>query len=317
MRSRTLSALPPVRGLRAALSGLRMEAARILGSHRTRAGALAVLLIAGRDAALPQLLEGDCDSCVITRTETYEGAALAGYMNGGAELYREYGFVRLTVQEVRLPGGETLTAETYLMTSPFAAYGIFSISRHACGDRDTAFTYSCSGPYQIQCAAGARFVRIMNGTGSPGAQAAGRTLLRASVMRTGQPHVPLPPLFSTPQMLSVRDEMMLATGPLGVQNGLPDWSEILDGVGGFTLRAARLSDDRGTLGELELTREEDGARIARELGIPVTVGRVLTTTSGLRGFAMWRSPVRLRVLETTAPASAVDSLLTVLDFSGE
>ena len=317
MKLRALSDMMPVRRLHAALSGVGKEAALVLGSRRVRAGALAVMLVAGRDAALPQMVEGDCDSCLITRTETYEGAALAGYMNGGAELYREYGFVRLTVQEIRLPGGEDLTAETYLMTSPLAAYGIFSISRHACGDRDTAFTYSCSGPYQIQCAAGAWFVRIMNGTGSPGAQAASRMLLRAYVLRTGQPRVPLSPLFSTPQMLSVRDEVILAAGPLGVQNGLPDWSGILDGFTGFTLRAVHLSDDRGILGELELTREEDGARIARDLGIPVTVGSVLTTTKGLRGYAMWRSPVRLRILETTAPAPAVDSLLSVLASAGE
>jgi hypothetical protein len=276
-----------------------------------------LLLAASRETALSQLVEGDCDSCVITRTEAYEGAALAGYMNGGAELYREYGFVRLTVQEVRLPDGEDLTAEIYLMTNPSASCGIFSISRHECGNRDTAFTYSCSGPYQIQCAAGPWFVRVMNGTGSPGAQAASRTLLRTFVLRTGQPRVSLSPLFSTPLTSSARDEMILAAGPLGVQNGLPDWSDILDGFTGFTLRAVRLHDDRGILAELVLAHEEDGARVARGLGIPVAMGSVLTTTKGLRGYAMWRSPVRLRILETTASAPAVDSLLSVLASAGE
>jgi len=275
-------------------------------------GAIILLGILAECTAQAQLTTNDCDSCIITRTEQFEGAALTGYINGGAELYREYGFTRLTVQEVRLRSGEELVVESYRMRSPSVAYGIFSISRNHCGEPDTAFTYSCSGPYQIQCAAGEMYLRILNGTGSPQAQASSRTLLRALARHAGQPALPMPAFFAAPPVSAVRDRMALITGPLGVQNGLPDWGDLLDGLEGFVLHAARLSDERGLLAELRCANDEDAGRVAQRLGVPVSVGTLLEPTRGMRGYLVWRSPVVLRLLDTTSPRASLEEFLHLL-----
>ncbi len=272
-----------------------------------------ILLTApGQEPAASGLVDGDCSGCVITRTEQFEGAALAGHINGGAELYKEYGFVSLTAQEVRLSSGEDLIVESYRMRSPDAAYGMFSISRHACGEGDTTFMYSCAGPYQIQCAAGEWYLRIMNGSGSAAAREHSTTLLRALVARTGQVRLPVPPLFATPATADVQDGILLITGPLGIQNGMPDWEDLLDGISEFTLRAVRLKDEGGVLAELQLSGEQEAVLVAERLGVGIAVGSMQETPGTRKRFVLWASPLRVRILETTARSPVIDPLLQAL-----
>ncbi len=51
-------------------------------------------------------------------------ADLYGYIDGGAELFLEYGFEQLTVQKYR-NGADDVTVEAYRMTDPAAAGGIY------------------------------------------------------------------------------------------------------------------------------------------------------------------------------------------------
>jgi hypothetical protein len=55
----------------------------------------------------------------------YEGQKLFDYMNGGAELYYEYGFEQACVQRYRGPKG-VVTAEIYQMDSSAHAYGVYT-----------------------------------------------------------------------------------------------------------------------------------------------------------------------------------------------
>ncbi|MEE4213509.1 MAG: DUF6599 family protein, partial [Bacteroidales bacterium] len=57
----------------------------------------------------------------IKSERTYTKESLFGYMNGGAELYLEYGFDRLVVSEIDIDGTE-YKLEVYKMDDPEAAY---------------------------------------------------------------------------------------------------------------------------------------------------------------------------------------------------
>jgi len=59
------------------------------------------------------------------QVQIYEGQKLFDYMNGGAELFYEYGFERAGVQRYQTPPGE-VTAEIYQMDLPANAYGIYT-----------------------------------------------------------------------------------------------------------------------------------------------------------------------------------------------
>lgn len=56
----------------------------------------------------------------------YVGDNLFAYINGGAEIYEEYGFARVFVQDYANRDNKTITLELYEMTSPESAYGMFT-----------------------------------------------------------------------------------------------------------------------------------------------------------------------------------------------
>jgi len=61
--------------------------------------------------------------------ELYVGDDLFSLINGGAELYHEYGFVEVLACAYKTPGGTNVKCEIYDMGSPDAAWGIFSITQ--------------------------------------------------------------------------------------------------------------------------------------------------------------------------------------------
>ncbi len=55
----------------------------------------------------------------------YRGAELYGHINGGSEIFLEYGFDHLHIQHFHDGGGEVVMAEIHVMDDPTAALGIY------------------------------------------------------------------------------------------------------------------------------------------------------------------------------------------------
>jgi hypothetical protein len=64
----------------------------------------------------------------------YAGDELFDYINGGAEIYYEYGFSRVIVQDYKTPDEHTLSLEIYEMEDPESAFGIYSFKRSPGGE---------------------------------------------------------------------------------------------------------------------------------------------------------------------------------------
>ena len=58
--------------------------------------------------------------------QEFEGEDLYTYIDGGAEIYQEYGFRRVVVQDYRDPQGRSVSLEIFEMDSPRAACGMFA-----------------------------------------------------------------------------------------------------------------------------------------------------------------------------------------------
>ena len=58
--------------------------------------------------------------------EEYKGEDLFFYINGGAEIYHEYGFERVIVQDYQNLNGRSASLEVYKMSSPDSAYGMYT-----------------------------------------------------------------------------------------------------------------------------------------------------------------------------------------------
>jgi hypothetical protein len=65
--------------------------------------------------------------------QEYEGEELYTYIDGGAEIYQEYGFRRVIVQDYKNVHGKSLSLEIFEMETPAAAFGMFSFKRSGSG----------------------------------------------------------------------------------------------------------------------------------------------------------------------------------------
>jgi hypothetical protein len=66
-------------------------------------------------------------------SELYMGEDLFQYINGGAEIYHEYGFVQVLVQDFSSRNGRSVSIEIYEMEAQEAAYGIYTFKSSSSG----------------------------------------------------------------------------------------------------------------------------------------------------------------------------------------
>jgi hypothetical protein len=101
----------------------------------------------------------------IIKEAEYTQESLFGYMNGGAELYLEYGFEELKVSELKYKGHD-LKAEIYRMESPAMAFGIYSVNIFRCDIQNEEKGYFCQTDFQVQVCRGEYYINIVNNDGS-------------------------------------------------------------------------------------------------------------------------------------------------------
>jgi len=71
----------------------------------------------------------DCPGIdLVDNPELYVGDDLFNLINGGAELYHEYGFVEVLAADLLISGDNPVKVEIYDMGSPEAAWGIYSMT---------------------------------------------------------------------------------------------------------------------------------------------------------------------------------------------
>ena len=88
----------------------------------------------------------------------FPGEDLYIYIDGGAEIYLEYGFAGVIVQDYKDSGGSRISLEVFEMRSSEAAYGMLTFKKGpqgemiALGDRgqmDDYYLNFCKGPYVV------------------------------------------------------------------------------------------------------------------------------------------------------------------------
>lgn len=65
--------------------------------------------------------------------QEYEGEELYTYIDGGAEIYQEYGFRRVIIQDYKNAKAKSVSLEIFEMETPAAAFGMFSFKRSGSG----------------------------------------------------------------------------------------------------------------------------------------------------------------------------------------
>ena len=163
---------------------------------------------------------------------TFTGTALYGFMNGGSDLYYEYGFKELVSREI-IYKDEEFTVDIYNMDTPLNAFGIYSILAYKCLRADSLGRFDCQSKYQLQAVDGNAYVSIVFQSGTKAARKKADELYRIYIVdgKNG---------ISIPKQLSHMVETCSGTvkymrGKLGVNNVQSSLSELLDGIDDYEI----------------------------------------------------------------------------------
>ncbi len=179
------------------------------------------------------LNQNDLKDFKINNTEKFEGNYLFDYLDGGADLYFEYGFDYLIVQEISIADTK-YSIEYYIMNSPESAFGIFSVIRDTVERVQFKKNIRTSQTsFQFLMCFGNKFIRIINPNGTNEGKVICSNLAEQIYEKCQTTDYKLP--FSiNPIFDSLKLKAKLILGKLGIQNGSPnepDYFSTLDKMG--------------------------------------------------------------------------------------
>jgi hypothetical protein len=195
---------------------------------------IAMLFSLARAQEMPLLSEEDFPGITKITSKHFGNDALWGYINGGADLYLEYGFEHLSVQDVETEG-PTFKVDIYRMSSPEAAYGIYSILRFRCKESGVIYETDCLTPYQYLAAKGDYYISVANTAGTLKDQELSLRVAQSVLNRIEMQRPEYPAFFDLEMISHGRNDLKLIHGPLGLQNGFANWEHLFTGFGNYEL----------------------------------------------------------------------------------
>jgi len=224
------------------------------------------LSLGAQQKEFPQLNQEDLHSGVITKTEFYIGEELWGLINGGADLYLEYGLDRTLLQEIN-NNDNSYRVEVYGMTGLNEAFGIFSINKFNCVKTDTLVKFICITPYQLQATIGRFYFSISNQSGDRAAQKYSLRLFERLLYKIESKNFIVPEYFLQPQFEPYQNQIKLIKGKLGLQNGFPRWEKYFADYNNYEIVLLPIKAEEGfiNIALIDFVSEEDAERFLKEI----------------------------------------------------
>lgn len=231
---------------------------------------LLIISINAQVSELPKLTANDLSGMKITREQTFDGSSLWGYINGGADIFLEYGFDKLLLQEVKIDG-LNIKVEIYKMINLASAFGIYSVSHYKCEDKIKSFAYSCFTQYQIQCAIDCYYISIINANGSKEEVEASIKIFNQVTNKISGDDFSIPPLFKNKLLSEQKDQIKYFKGILGIQNGIMEWYDYFDGLGEFEiyLLPAKIDNAEVNIAQIRFYSGTDVNNFLKRAGIEI------------------------------------------------
>lgn len=197
------------------------------------------------------------------RVVVYAGEQLYDYIDGGADIYLEYGFQKVVVAEYIHTSGKSVSVEIFEMAGPGSAYGIFTYKVHPEDERIPVGIEGRMASYYLNFWKGACLVTLTGFDDDPetrqGLRLIGQKIAERIPERGRKPRMArlLPEEDIQPRSL------VYFRGPLGLQNAYPGWTLGISGFEegikadsprGFTVIGLRYAEEAGVreaVGSLE------------------------------------------------------------------
>jgi hypothetical protein len=226
-----------------------------------------IALTAGAQVSSSSLALSELPGIEVEQTRMFTAESLYGYIDGGAELYLEYGFDTLVVTEL-VSGGTDIKVEFYRMKDAEAAFGIFSVSRFRCNGGPKLTEHLCWSAYQLQFCKGRYYVSIINGSGTDAEQKTANEI--AAYLISSITDTPFDPghFFEGGLDDETMKSAVLIRGPLGIYNGIPVLIDALGDVTGYS--ALIIKKDQKTIGSLCFDTQAAAGQFlkGRKSGVP-------------------------------------------------
>ena len=191
----------------------------------------------------PDIDQNDLPGAKLSPSRVFTGSSLFGYINGGAELYLEYGFDIATVTVINYQGGEYKT-EIFKMNGPEEAFGIYSVSKYRCTGMPPLSKFTCQTKYQLQICKGPYYISIINKTGTRSDSIVSIGLGKILTNKITDKEVDLSYYFAEIDDGTLQIKSILAKGRLGIVNGSPGMEDFFMGVNDYTAVIATYEDKR-------------------------------------------------------------------------
>lgn len=187
---------------------------------------------------IPEVTAEEFPGFELNRNECFNGESLWGYMNGGADIYLEYGFEKMRVEEFTNED-ETIQLEIFKMENPIAAFGIYSIKTFKCEQSNVITTIDCLNKYQFQLLHGEYYIQLINESGSAKAKQAMINIAKALQEKIEHTELKLPIEYMTDSLnLSIYDIKMIK-GPLGIHSKTPTLEGCFKGIEDYQVYYAK------------------------------------------------------------------------------
>ena len=164
----------------------------------------------------------------VKRERVFTGTGLYGYMNGGAELYLEYGVRKLTTRDIVFMNDE-YTLDIYEMPTPEDAFGIYSLHTFKCLQADTDDCINCTSTYQFQMTTGNYYISLVFTSGTEKARINAKVLLQRYLSDIKRDNIYIPeqiqPIISQPYsgvLKFLRGPISISSAQLSLANTLKD-----------------------------------------------------------------------------------------------
>ena len=155
------------------------------------------------------------DEISLTRERTFVGTGLYGFMNGGADLFLEYGVQKLVTRDF-VYQEEEYTLDIYEMPTPEDAFGIYSMHVFKCTQTDVGNEINCLSPYQLQAVIGNCYITLVFASNSERARMNANGLIRHYTAGIEKKYISLPE--ELPANLSFSGVLKFLRGPISLSN---------------------------------------------------------------------------------------------------
>jgi len=181
----------------------------------------------------PSITTSDLPHVNLSEARQFKGSSLFGYIDGGAELYLEYGFSEAVITEIGI-NTRKFKCEVYKMDGPGEAFGIFSVSKYRCACFPPVAKFSCQTKYQLQFCKGPFYVSIISRGGTETDSIEMLTIGRIISSKITSPEIDLSAYFPGTTTELLKQNTFMAKGRLGIINGDPDLEDFFGRAQGYT-----------------------------------------------------------------------------------